>query len=359
VKKGTHIYDYQAQHADSIVAVDSKIVFSDDKNLVEYNRQAFKYNTYLPLPFLAYSPEDGFTLGLGVSFTFHQFGEEEYTNRLSVGGKVSTEGNLEFKFADELHHLIGKWDGVITGEIAQPYPFVYFYGFGNESVKIDSLPKSYYRSRYNGLNLTAGLRKVFWRKSSFSGRLFYENNEGQIASDNLLASDTTILGNGKINSTGVIATLNIDFRDNPIIPKRGVRLFARGRYSYLTNLESDFTNSEVSLEFYQSTRTRIPVTLGLKGGASNASGDVPFYELNTVGRTTGLRGYQRDRFTGNTAVYFQSQLSVEFGSVQTFLAPLTIGIFGFFRCRTRLDAGGDIQHIAQRIWWGILPHTLI
>jgi len=49
--------------------------------------------------------------------------------------------------------------------------------------------------------------------------------------------------------------LDIDFRDNPYTPKHGVRLFAEQTYSYLTNEKDHFTTSEISLEFYQPSRT--------------------------------------------------------------------------------------------------------
>ena len=74
----------------------------------------------------------------------------------------------------------------------------------------------------------------------------------------------------------------------------------------------------------------LPLTLGLKGGFGASTGTVPFYELNTLGRTTGLRGYSRDRFSGKTAAFFNSQLAAEFGTLKTVIAPLTYGIFVFY-----------------------------
>ncbi len=330
-RKITQVFDYETEHQNVITpARNQKVILSDETKLVEYNRQAFQYNTYLPYPVISYSQEDAFTFGLGIAYTFHQFGEEEYADKLGAGIKVSTEGNFEIKFANELHHALGTWDWVAAGTIAKPYPYIYYYGSGNETVKFDTVPTLYYKSRFNGYNFSTGLQKVFWQKSRFLAIAFYENNEGQIPADNILSGDTTVLGNGRINAAGGRLLLDIDFRDDALVPKRGVRLFARQSYSYLTNVDDDYSNSEISLELYQTTRTVIPVTLGLKGGAANATGAIPFYKLNTIGRTTGVRGYKRDRFTGNAAVYFQSQLAFEFGQVHTGFIPLTLGVFGFF-----------------------------
>ena len=227
-KRITQIYDYAMDVNDSITpAPNQKIVRSDEKNLVEYKRQAFQYNTYLPYPVIAYSPEDAFTFGLGLVYTFHQFGEDEYADKFGAGVKVSTEGNFEIKFANELHHALGNWDWVAAGDIAKPFPYIYYYGSGNETVKFDSVPALYYKSRFNGYNFSTGLQKIFWQKSRFIALAFYENNEGQIPADNILAGDTTVLGNGRINSVGGRLLLDIDFRDDAIVPKRGVRLFAK------------------------------------------------------------------------------------------------------------------------------------
>lgn len=330
-KKFARVYVVKNEKKDSIASTAGiRIVRSDDMNLIEYHRQAFHYDTYVPLPFASYSPDEGFTFGFGVSYTFHHFGEIGYSDQLFAAARVSTENYFQVRLVNEVHHAVKNWDWLISTELFAPNSYVYFYGLGNETEKIDSLPKSFYRSHYNAFNGSTGLQKTFWRKSRFIAGVFYENNDEQIPSDNFLSQETDILGVGKINFIGGKAILDIDFRDNPYTPKHGVRLYAEQTYSYLTNEKKDFGNSEVSLEFYQSSKTLIPITLGIRGGATHAGGDVPFYKLSTLGRTTHLRGYLRDRFTGNTAAYLQNQLSVEFGSVQTFIAPLTIGIFGFY-----------------------------
>ncbi|MEO5673488.1 MAG: hypothetical protein ABIQ74_02470 [Chitinophagales bacterium] len=330
-RRFNRIYHYKKEKDDSIVSSkEVMLVSTDDRNRVEYNRQAFQYDVSLPLPILGYSPEEGFVAGFGFSHTFHYFGEDGYGDRLSIGGTLSTQQFFRFKISNELHHAINKWDWIITTELSEPHTFRYFYGLGNETIKNDSLPRSFYLTTFNGFSVSSGLQRILWRKSKFSTMLFYEKYDEPVTLNNILSDQNSLFGTQPLNFTGVIATLDIDFRDNPYAPKSGVRLFAREVYCYITNVEEDYTNSEISLEFYQSTRTLIPITLGIKGGATHSTGEVPFYKLNTLGRTSHLRGYLEDRFTGNSSVYLQNQLTLEFGSFQTFVAPITIGIFGFY-----------------------------
>ncbi|HYV94534.1 MAG TPA: hypothetical protein VE978_22365 [Chitinophagales bacterium] len=330
--KKIRIYDYNNEKNDSILSNNnSKVILVANRDLVEYNRQSFHYDTYLPLPLLYFSPDDGFVVGLGYTWTFHRFAEQGYSDRLNVSGRISTDENLQFKLTNEYHHAIGKWDWLIGGEVSQPYPAVYFYGAGNESPKLPDKTRDYYKSRFNGYDAFTGLQLVFCRRSSFNFTLYYKNNKPDTLSGDFQATPFTFFGEDDLNFFGANATIDLDFRDNPFAPKHGVRLFARQSFNHFNETDNEnFANSEVSLEFYQTSRTFIPITLGIKGGAAHVTGDVPFYELNTVGRTTGLRGYERDRFAGNTTAYLDNQITVEFGRVNTAVAPLNVGVFGFY-----------------------------
>lgn len=336
-KKITRIYDYNSQDKNTIVTgKNTKTIFSDDRSLVEFNRQDFHYNTYLPMPFLNYSAEDGFTLGLGLQFLFHRFGEKDYHNKLSLSGKASTEGNIQFKVADEFHHVLSNWDWIINGEVAQPYPVIYFYGAGNETVKLTNVSSDFYKSRFNGYNISTGLQHIFWKKSSVNVTLGYESNDAVISSDNLLSlnaadANADIFGSNQLDFFKAQVSFDMDFRDNTSLPKHGARFFTQ-HYAAHFNISDnkDFTNSIASIEIYQTTRTLIPITLGVKAEGAHATGDIPFYKLNSIGRTNGLHGYDRNRFSGKSSLYIDSQLSVEFGRLSTFFVPLTVGIFGFY-----------------------------
>lgn len=328
-----HIYDYNNKENDLITSTHkTKIVLSANRDIVEYNRQAFHYNTYLPIPMLYYSPDNGVTAGLGSIWTFYHFAEQDFADKLYVSGKVSSEGNLQFKFSNLYHHAIGEWDWHITGDIAYPYPKVFFYGAGNETINLsEDESLDYYESRYSGYHFSTGLQRIIWRKSSFNLSFFERHNEPNTLSDYFHSVDSTFLGQSDLSYYGAELAFDLDFRDNVFAPKHGIRLFAKQTFNkYFESVGGNFTNSEVSLELYQTSRRLLPITLGIKGGASRVRGKIPFYELNTLGRTTGLRGYYRDRFSGNTTVYLDNQLTMEFGDVNTAIVPLTIGIFGYF-----------------------------
>ena len=330
-RKLTRIYDYESGKNFIEKGQKSKIVLSDNRLLVDFNRQPVHYDSYLPLPLIYYTPEDGIAAGLGLLYFFHRFGEDGYANKFKVTDRVSTQGNVQIKISDEFHHLIGKWDLLLDAELGQPYPTTYYYGAGNETVKLKSVPKENYQSHIYGYSLFSGFQRVFWKKSSFNLGLIYERNNATVENGNFLHNDQDLLGLEDLDYAGPSSSLEIDFRDNALIPKQGARFFASQNYlHYNISDRKDFATTKVSMEFYQTRSFIVPLTLGLKGTFCNSAGDIPFYKLNTLGRTTGLRGFSRDRFSGRMSAVFNSQLAAEFGTVKTVIAPLTFGMYGFY-----------------------------
>jgi hypothetical protein len=349
----TNIYDYASGNNSIVKGNHSRVILSDDRNLVEFNRQPVHYDSYLPMPLVYYTPEDGFAAGLGLTYTFHRFGEEEYTNRLRILDRFSTEGNVQFRITDEFHHLLGRWDLLLKAEMGQPFPTTYFYGAGNETEKLESLPKESYQSQLYGHSLFAGLQRVFWQKSSFQAGVLYEHNNATIHENNLIEPEE-FFGLDRLDYVGPSGSLEIDFRDNALAPKQGARFYASANYMHFNNTDKDyFSNTRAFLEFFQTRSLYLPITLGLKGAFSNTEGDVPFYELSTLGRTTGLRGFSRDRFAGKTTASVNTQLAVEFGTVKTSLVPLTLGMFGFYDLGRVWDPGEESNKIHNGYGAGI------
>lgn len=326
----TTIYDYSSGKNSITKGTNSRIVLSENRNLVEYNRQPAHYDSYMPLPLLYYTPEDGIAAGLGLVYTFHRFGEDDYTNKLRLMDRFSTQGNVQIRITDEFHHVLGNWDLLLNAEMGQPYPTTYFYGVGNETEKLTTIPKESYQSQMYGYTLFGGLQRVFWQKSSFIAGVLYEHNNATLHEDNFLEGEQ-LFGLDHLDYVGPSGSIEIDFRDNPLAPKQGARFYGSLNYLHFNNGDKDyFSNSKVILEFFQTRSLHFPITLGLRGIFSNAEGDVPYYKLSTLGRTSGLRGFSRDRFSGKTAAAFNSNLAVEFGTIKTIFAPLTFGTYGFY-----------------------------
>ncbi len=303
-----------------------------DHNAYDYDRHAFAYNTYFPIPFLGYNADDGLILGLGITFTRQRFGREEYSARHSLDLKGSVAGNLQFAYRGRLHHLLGRWDLVYSASAAYPTDFVYFYGYGNETVKSDSLFRAdHYKTRYNSIRLGTGLVRDFMKRSRLGILLTYENNDGQVSENTILDIPSEILGKGKVNLFEGTAVLDLDFRNDRSFPGRGMRFYGEFTQGLITsNDNSTYNKATGFIEFHSTIPLKLPLILGLKGGGALSSGDIPFYKLVNIGQGNYLRGYRKNRFAGKSMVFFNSDLKLQILDVVTPIVPVKFGIRGFF-----------------------------
>jgi hypothetical protein len=81
-------------------------------------------------------------------------------------------------------------------------------------------------------------------------------------------------------------------------------------------------------------RTYIPLSasrysrVALRLGGEKIWGDYPFYEAAYIGGATSLRGFDRQRFAGDAAIYANSELRLYFGKFK-FLVPVLSGPIAF------------------------------
>ncbi|MBA4056900.1 MAG: hypothetical protein C0490_19455, partial [Marivirga sp.] len=75
-KKKTLVYDNEKSTVLLSVSSAKRVTVKDDQ-FYQYNRAAFKYNTYLPITLLTYNPFTGVAIHGGVTFTQHRFGKPD------------------------------------------------------------------------------------------------------------------------------------------------------------------------------------------------------------------------------------------------------------------------------------------
>jgi len=329
--KYTLIYE-KDQESTIIKGKETKLVNTWNDKVYDYDRQAFAYNTYFPIPNLSYNADDGFIIGLGISFTKQKFGKEDFCAKHKLNVKGSTVGNFQFSYDAELHHLIYKWDLIYYGLLANPTDFVYFYGFGNESIKNDSLfNEDFYKTRYNSYQLGAGLKRDFWKKSIFSVVIHYENNEPQITENTILDLYPNVFGTEKVNLFDGMALLDLDFRNDKKFPEKGMRLYSEFQQVLITTNNNSFYSKYLGfLEFHTMISSKFPVIIGLKGGGALSSGEIPFYKMFNLGQNNYLRGYRKNRFVGESMVFFNSDLKLQLFDIATAFLPIKFGLRGFY-----------------------------
>ena len=97
--------------------------------------------------------------------------------------------------------------------------------------------------------------------------------------------------------------------------------------------KSTFGLTQGFAEYYGTAKIGLPITLVLKGGGAKNYGpdaSIPFYKFASIGQNEGLRGYYRNRFSGDASLYYNTELRLALGQVKNNFLPFYYGVFGFY-----------------------------
>ena len=343
-KDKTIIYDSSGK--DNISSGNDSHIKSP-KEKVDYQYDRFKYNTYFPIPSLSYAPDNGFGFGLSVTWKTHSFDKSDYASKYTVGLSGTTVGNLNAKVKTRFRQIGGNWDLAMDFQYAGPdRNFTNFYGLGNETVfDSDSFATNFYRVNLDRLQFTPSLILPFARKSELAFGLHYELNTLEDFDKKPGILDTRIFpGVGKTEFLGAYASLHVDFRDNPVFARKGIELFVKHQtHGDVRGTSENFGVTEGYLAWYGTARLGIPITLALKAGGADVYNEAPFFKLPTLGRSNNLRGFYRDRFTGNTIAYGNAELRFQIAEIFTAFFTYQIWHLRILRHRKGLDGRRNLR----------------
>ncbi len=334
-KKQTLIYDHSK--ADSLVlGQTSRIVRTREPVVFTY--QLWEPNSYLPMPSFVYNQDDGFGLGFGLSMTKHGFRKPGYAKKYFFRGAATTNENYWLNATADFHHVLGKWDWLLAGNISNSErSFRHFYGIGNETVKDNLLKEAgFYENQTNIQQASTGLRRTFWRRSNFILSTAFERYWVRSKADGERSASIfdelpELPGLGTNAFLGTRQELNLNLADAAFLPTRGVKFQLSHQYYFnLSETDSRFGKWAADMRFYETIRIAIPVTIGQRGGFQQTYGDVPFYYLARLGQRDNLRGFLRNRFTGQKAVYSNTDIRFDLGTIETAFVPFGIGLLGFY-----------------------------
>lgn len=308
-----------------------------------YDREQFEYNSYRPSIGLGYNGNDGFTASAGVTFLRQGFRKPGFKNQYSFLCEMSTGGQRQLTASTRHRYAIGKIDAGGEVSYGNYFPYYNFFGLGNNTeFDQDRYDDKFYRARYRGVTVNAYLERVFFQRSVIRVGPTFEYYVTDFAANSFLGQlnnsplppETTRSTSSTQRLLGLNAVFDLDLRDRRSFARRGVRLRAQhDTYRQLSGSESTFGLTQGFAEYYGTARVGIPVTLVLKGGGAKNYGNdanIPFYKFTSLGLREGLRGYYRNRFSGDASLYFNSELRLALGQVKNGFLPFYYGVFGFY-----------------------------
>ncbi len=304
------------------------------------------------LPLLEANPDIGLFVGLLVRRTRFGFRKDPFAARHSWGIGVSTS---EFRpFVSYTGQFRDRWGG-LDARLHTEYSGVEgmrFTGFGNATETPE--PSLYYRLRQSRFTVAPSLefrrgahgadrsadgmeplRSEF--TASFGPVLRFTDTPLADNEDRFLGSlETLPYGTGGFGQVGAQAGVALDTRDNPAYPTRGFVARADAEaFPAAWDVASPFASLDGQARAYLTPLATSGPTLALRAGGRKLIGTYPFHAAAFLGgpgfagsgdSRGALRGFRRDRFAGDAALYGNAELRFPLGSI-TVVLPGEIGAF--------------------------------
>lgn len=325
----TKIYDNADNNFNT--GPESRTIISNDTLKNDYKRKSFRYDWLAPVQRPGYNPDDGVYVGGGLIWKKQQFGKSPYGFMQSIGGNYAFRtGAYTFWYRGIFKEFAGKWDLNVETDINAPNYSRNYFGLGNETEK-KSDTKNYYRVRFNQLIAGASLKREFGKKHLIDAGIGFqsvkvENNEGRFVSTETSKLDSADFGRKNY------ATAHIHYQfstvNNPLYPTSGIKINSAVQFTqYLEEGNKNFIT--VSLDAAKYTSFGRFTLANHAGVSANLSDEYEFFQANTLGSSTNLRGYRKDRFAGKTSVYQNTELRYRISTVNAYIVKGSWGLLGF------------------------------
>lgn len=327
-----YVYDI----IDGIEWAGDKIKDKTSRNIEvnEYDREWFKYNSFIPLLSYGSTPDDGFVFGTQFSWITQAWRKSPFATRHSASLKLSPLNRSVFLFQwqSQFRRVFGKFDFAPKVSIDHPRYENYF-GIGNES-KNNATFRAYNWVRLKSYeiaplfelsNKSQTLRLTF-------GPQFESHNiirvEDRVNDDeNIGFSDEDY---NKRDFIGTSIDFESGFTDNAVKPTYG--FVVKSKYIWRHDLSSSNQNSEWmnQLRIYLPLLSHPQLVLSNQVGYSKSFGDLQFYQYQDLGHTSYLRGFRNERFRGTSRFYHNIDLRLRLFKWSNRIIPMKVGVIGGF-----------------------------
>ena len=334
---------YDRKDENNIVKGDLKVRMKNDTISHYYNPLGYNYNNTIPFIAGGYNQDDGVFVGALLRMFKHGFRKDPYKNshNFLITHAFST-GATRVAYAGEFISTFGRKTDLLIGvDINAPNATTNFFGYGMNSVYDKTKPGEfrYYRARYQLIDALLLAKTNFSKKVYITyGPIFqtYDMDENdKFNQDRNITQPITGLDPATAFSrqkyVGGRFVLNIDTRDNRIMPQKGILWHTMVRHLYgfdgtdyrVTQLNSDFTL------LLQLIKDRLVIAQRVGGGHNYGDG-FEFYQAQYLGTEDNLRGYRKNRFAGRSKLYSNSEVRLRLFNFNTYLFPGAFGVFGFY-----------------------------
>ncbi|MDZ4713061.1 MAG: BamA/TamA family outer membrane protein [bacterium] len=308
----------------------AKVYFNNDKISIPLN-PIDKYEPsledrlgfYAFTPIVDYNTDDGFILGGGPNYLQHGFRAEPFKYFAELTGAYATAAkDYDIRFYGDFHKLIHR-SRVQLFVKASELDFNRFYGFGNETARDEELAeRNFYKTNQKDYSFEPIISVSSYKNFSINFNSVLRSSDVKINNEQF-AGINNVYGTGKLTTLGIGAGFTYNNVRATINPQKGWSTnFTSTYFPKVFNNKNAFGKIKMDIINY---RTFNNLTLVLKAGAEAVTGKYPFYYAASIGGLKNLRGYPRDRFSGDAVIFGQSELRLSIATINLFI-PAKLGL---------------------------------
>lgn len=295
---GTTHYDYETP----VPKNDSEKYEPQDKNR---GTDLF----FLPLP--NYDGDNGLILAGGPLFYKYNFHAEPYEYRLRLIASYAPKPNsYGVDFGSRFYSLI-RGARIDLKILKSELSLMKYYGYGNETGFSKDLEKSnYYLADREIFSIAPSIGLKVVDHTYISAGFSYDYSNSYLKNDTLLNNfPGNRYGLGRIRSLSLNVSIEYDSRDNAENPHSGHFVKLSGTFiPEVLDVNRSYSKFGFDIRHYLTTEFITESTLALRTGGEKVWGNYPFNEAAFLGGSKNIRGYSRDRFSGDAMLFAQAEL---------------------------------------------------
>ena len=331
--KRVTVYDFYSKKNTFKTDKGRKRLFDDyDMNLFNFKKYKFTQNRIKPV--IGANPDDGLKIGVTDVFTIYGFERNPFSQQhiISLGYYFATNG-YDLRYTGEFANVFNKWNILIEGRFTSPNFTYNFYGYGNNTKNLqDFFGKDYHRVRISTYAASPSLK---W-KGRMGGEVKFGPTFESIEiekTDNRFINLFPIFNEKRHNYLGLRTSYYYENFNKNTFPTLGMAVSFKA--GWRTNINTDTSENNgyftPAIGFNYNLTANGKLILATKFKANIIIGDnFKFYNAASIGGDDGLRGFNNNRFTGNTSYYNNTDIRYNFTKIKTKVVPFQVGVFGGF-----------------------------
>ena len=295
----------------------------------------FNYDTYLPMLSIDYNADDKFFIGATYSITHYGFRKKPYSYNQTIKGNFAPKTQAyTIGYSGTFYSLFKRnYDLLLSTSYNGPKYTFNYYGEGNSTPNVgDDI--DYFRIRTKNFNISALLQRRFTQAFRMGIGPGYEHFWVEKEPNKFLTSEVFFDKEDIDNPSRfmVLKTFaNVNYVDHELFPTQGVRWFNSANfYTEIKGSRRDYLRLKTNVSFYGTPNFNFPITLALNLGAATNLGDYKFFQANSLGGNTYLRGFRNNRFSGKSMLYSNTELRFAVSGIRNYILTGNYGLFGFF-----------------------------